>query len=400
MAESRGRPLAHTVLELIWQQREISRADVARQTGISRSTVSEIVADLLKTPLISEAGDGPSRGGRRPILLSFNDDAHVILGVDMGSTHVSVVLTDLRGRELGWEHREHPVRTDPEGTERLISDLCDSVLRRHEGAHKRLLGVGVAVPSPVDPLRPGQVSDVLLPHWSGFGILEKLRFTHRVPVLVENDANLGALAEQWWGAGRGLDDFTYIKLGTGVGGGHILGGSIYRGSTGVAGEIGHMIIQPGGHPCSCGNRGCLETLVGTRALLRRAKDLRPDFPDSSLGKGELTVESIEAAALAGDELALALVREAGAHIATAAAGVLNLLNPSAVILGGSLARLGSMLLAPIREAARAQTFVNSMAASGIVVSQLGPHAIARGAATLVLDSALTDPQIFPSLATV
>ncbi len=396
-AESRGRPLSHTVLELIWQQREISRADIARHTGLSRSTVSEIVSELLGVELVLEAGDGPSRGGRRPILLAFNDAAHVILGVDMGSTHVSVMLTDLRGRELDWEHREYPVRTDPEGTERLIAELCAAALSRHEGSRKRLLGVGVAVPSPVDPLRPRQVSDVLLPHWSGHGVMEQLQFTHGVPVLVENDANLGALAEHWWGAGRGLDDFMYVKLGTGVGGGHIIRGEIYRGSTGVAGEIGHTVISPGGPPCSCGNRGCLETSVGTRALLERAKDLVDEFPESDLRSGELTVERIENAALAGDPLAVTVVGEAAKHLAAAVAGALNLMNPAAVILGGSLARLGPMLLAPLREELPSQTLVNSVAASRIMTSQLGPHAIARGAATLILHSALTDPRMFPAL---
>lgn len=396
-AESRRRPLAYSVLELIWQQREISRADIARQMGLSRSTVSEIVSDLLKTELVTETGDGPSRGGRRPILLTFDETAHVILGVDMGSSHVSVVLTDLRGHELDWEHREHPVRTDPEGTERLVTELSDAVLARHEGARKRLLGVGVAVPSPVDPLRPRRVSALLLPDWSGHRVMEQLQYAHGVPVLVENDANLGALAEHWWGAGRGLRDFTYIKLGTGVGSGHLVRGEMYRGATGVAGEIGHMVVRPGGLPCSCGNRGCLETLVGTPALIKRAKDLLREFPESPLHGAGLTVAAIEDAALQGDALALTIVQEAAGHLASAVAVVLNLLNPSAIILGGSLTRVGPLLIAPIREGIRAQTLVNSAAASRILASELGPHAVAKGAATLVLDSSLADPRMFPSL---
>jgi glucokinase-like ROK family protein len=376
----------------------MSRADIARQTGLSRSTVSEIVADLLDSELILEAGDGPSRGGRRPIILKFIDSAHVILGVDMGSTHVSVVLTDLRGQELAWEHSDHPVRTDPEGTERLISRLCEALLARHEGARKRLLGVGVAVPSPVDPLRPKQVSDILLPHWRGYGVMEQLQVTHGVPVLVENDANLGALAEHWWGAGRGLDDFTYVKLGTGVGSGHMIGGEIYRGATGVAGEIGHMVIQPDGLPCSCGNRGCLETLVGTRALMRRVEELLPDFPESQLNGASIAVDLIEEAAMDGDALAMSLVQGVALDLSAALAAVMNLLNPAAVILGGALARLGPLLVAPVMEAARSQTLANSVAASRIVTSELGPHATAKGAATLVLESALEDPSMFPSLA--
>lgn len=366
-------------------------------TGLSRSTVSEIVAELLRSALVAEAGDGPSRGGRRPILLEFVDSAHVILGVDLGSTHVSLVLTDLRGQELGWEHRDHPVRTDPDGTERLVMALSDAILARHEGARRRLLGVGVAVPSPVDPLRPRQVSAVLLPHWRGHGVMEQLQAIHRVPVLVENDANLGALAEQWWGAGRGLDDFTYLKLGTGVGSGHIIRGDIYRGATGVAGEIGHMVIRPNGLLCSCGNRGCLETLVGTGALKRRAADLLPGFPGSKLDGEVITVELIEEAAMDGDPLALTLVQGVAEDLSTALAGAMNLLNPAAVILGGSLTRLGPLLVDPVKEGVRMKTLLDSVAASRILTSGLGPRATAQGAATLVLGSALADPRMFPLL---
>lgn len=398
-AEPRNRPLSYGILELIWRQRQISRAEIARQTGLSRSTVSEVVSELLASGLIMEAGDGPSRGGRRPILLKFCDAAHVILGVDMGSTHVSVVLTDLRGRELEWEHRDHPVRTDPKGTERLISELCDAALGRREGARKRLLGVGVAVPSPVDPLRPKQMSDVLLPHWSGHGVLEHLQFTHQVPVVVDNDANLGALAEHWWGGGRGLEDFTYIKLGTGVGSGHLLSGDIYRGSSGVAGEIGHMVVQPDGLTCSCGNRGCLETLVGTPALIARAQALAAEHPTSALASAPITMEAIEDAALAGDAAAVKLVHEAAESLAIAVADVLNLLNPAAVVIGGSLARVGPLFMNHVKDMARSRTLVNSAASARILASTLGPHAIARGAATLVLHQALTLPTMFPTLVT-
>lgn len=395
--EARGRPLAHVVLEMIWQQSQISRADIARQAGISRSTVSEIVSDLLDSGLVAETGDGPSRGGRRPILLSFTYSAHVIVGVDIGSSHVSIVLTDLRGRVLDWEHRAHAVREDPEGTARLVIELCDACLKRHEGARKRLLGVGVAVPSPVDLVRPTQVSDVLLPHWRGYGITEELELVYGVPAVMDNDANLGALGEHWWGAGRGLTDFAYIKLGTGVGSGHMIGGEIYRGANGVAGEIGHVVVAPDGRPCVCGNRGCLETLVGTRALQERVGQLRSGFPESLLGDGPITIDRIEEAALQGDALALAVVDETADYLSSAIATTLNLLNPSAVILGGSLSRLGALLLGPVRKGIRSRTLVNA-ATARILAAELGAHAIARGAATLVLDLALAEPaRIFPAL---
>ena len=394
-SEARGRPLADTVLELIWVQKQMSRAEIARRTGLSRSTVSEIVSGLLKTGLIAEIGDGPSRGGRRPIVLEFQDDAFVILGVDMGATHVSVALTDLRGKVLAWEHSDHPVRHDPEGTGALIEELCDNCLRQWGGTRKHLLGIGVAVPSPVDPKNPDDLSTIALPAWRGRSGLEGLKAEYDAPVFVDNDANLGALAERWWGAGRGIDDFAYIKVATGIGAGYMIRGEIYRGSTGVAGEIGHVTIDQEGPVCVCGNRGCLATFVGAEAIVAQARSLRGDFPDSPLAEGDISLAAIEDAALNGDPLALQVVHRAARRLGVAIADVLNLMNPGSVILGGALSRLGDRLVIPLRETVVRRTFVNSVAAADILTSALGPRAIAVGAATLVLDSALQNPRLFP-----
>ena len=397
LSETEGRPLAHAVLELIWHQRQISRAEIARRAALSRSTVSEIVAHLLETKLIAEVGDGPSRGGRRPILLEFQDDAYVILGVDMGASHISVALTDLRGQVFAWQHQEHPVRSDPEGTRALILELCDRCLASRQGARRRLLGIGLAVPSPVDPRAPERLSGVVLPAWRGHQGLDDLFSGYGVPVFVDNDANLGALAEYWWGAGRGVDDFTYLKVATGVGSGQMIRGRIYRGATGVAGEIGHISIDPNGAQCVCGNRGCLTTFVGSQALVERAEALLDEYPGSSLKNAELTVSAIEDAALNDDPLALKVVEEAALYLGIVIAGVLNLLNPAMVVLGGGLSRLDERLLNPLRETVLRRTLVNSIAASEIRTSDLGSRDIAIGAATYVLHNALQDPRLFPGV---
>lgn len=394
-SEARGRPLADLVLEYIWRERKVSRADIARRLGMSRSTVSEIVSALLETGLVAEGEDGPSRGGRRPILIEFQDAAAVILGVEMGATHVAAVLTDLRGHVLAWDNRAHPVRTDPEGTIRLMVDLIDACLGSWGGPREKLLGIGVAVPSPVDPSEPDRLSEVVMPAWRGHSGMETLRSTYGVPVFVDNDANLGAVAEQWWGAGRGIDDFTYIKVATGVGAGYVIRGEVYPGATSVAGEIGHLSIDSEGEPCICGNRGCLATLVGTPALIARADELRSEFPDSVLADREITIAAIEDAALADDPLGLTVVQEAARNLGIAVAGVLNLMNPAAVILGGSLARVEERLLAPLREMVMSRTLVSSLEASAIRTSELRERAIAIGAATRVLTAALADPQLFP-----
>jgi predicted NBD/HSP70 family sugar kinase len=396
-APARGITLSDEVLRLIWRQRRISRAEIARRANLSRSTVSDIVNALLASGLVSEAGVGASRGGRRPIVLEFQDDAGVILGVDMGATHVAVALTDLRGTVLAWEHEEHPVRTDPVGTWALIVELCSRALAAWGGRRQHLVGIGVAVPSPVDPRHPERLSPLVLPEWQGETGFDRLRAEFGVPVLVDNDANLGALAEQWWGAGRGIDDFAYIKVATGIGSGHIISGRIYRGATGVMGEIGHLTIDPRGEPCVCGNRGCLATLVGSQALKERARHLLRKFPASALAGAEPTIAEIEDAAMAGDPLALQVVEEAAEYLGIAVAGMLNLMNPAAVILGAGLSRLGEQLLGPLRDTVLRRTFVSSVAASQIRTSELGPRGIAVGAATLMLDAALTDPSLFPTV---
>lgn len=391
-------PLADTILRLIWRSHRISRAEIARQCELSRSTVSEIIDSILKTGLVDETGLGPSAGGRPPIVLEFQDEACGILGVEMGAAHVAVALTDLRGRVLAWEERPHPVRTDPDGTRALIQELCDLCLDQWQWGVRRLVGIGVAVPSPVDPLRPDHLSEVVLPDWRGSSGLDTLRRRYRVPVLVDNDANLGALAERWWGAGRNIEDFAYIKIATGVGSGHVIGGRIYRGATGTAGEVGHLAIDPQGALCICGLRGCLATLVGSQALVARAQALLREFPGSRLAGSALTIERIEDAALSGDPLALQVVHEAAESLGIAVAGMLNLMNPTLVILGGELARVGELLLEPLRERIRGRTLVSSLAACEVRTSDLGPRSVAVGAATLVLEAALNDPRLFPAAA--
>ena len=391
----RPRPLADAVLRLIWEERRVSRADIARQAGLSRSTVSEIVNEILPIGLVAEIGEGPSRGGRRPIVLEFQDDVCVILGVEMGGSHVAVALTDLRGKVLAWETREHPVRSDPPGARKVIGELCRNCLADPAAAGRPLVGIGVAVPCPIDPSNPDRLSNVVLPAWDEQLGLDELSEHYGVPLLVDNDANVGALAEHWWGLGGDADNLAYIKVATGIGSGHVIGGEIYRGATGVAGEIGHMAIDPNGGPCICGLRGCLVTLVGGRALEARAAEMVSDYPQSSLAKGDFAIHAIENAALEGDPLALEVIREAAKHLGTAVAGLLNLMNPAVVVLGGDLARLGELVLDPLRERVRSRTLVSSVAAAEILVSKLGPKSVAVGAATMVLKAALGDSRLFP-----
>ncbi|HDS01443.1 MAG TPA: ROK family transcriptional regulator [candidate division Zixibacteria bacterium] len=387
---SRERPLANSVLKLIWEKKKTSRAEIARLAGLSRSTVSEIIDSILTTGLIAEVGAGKSRGGRRPIVLEFQDEARWILGVDLGATHVSVALTDLRGRVLSWQEKKHPVRTDPRGTRELVISLCDECLKEWGNGTRRLNSIGVAVPSPVDPLNPRLLSEVVIPAWQGESGLEQLQIRYGVPVYVDNDANLGALAEHWWGAGKGINDFVYIKIAHGIGAGYILNGEIYRGAGGVAGEMGHLPIDPNGPLCVCGLRGCLATFVGKPAIAERTKKLLKKYPGSQLKGQDHTLDAITKAALDGDALALKIVSEVAEYLGVAISGWFNLMNPNLAILGGGFAGLGELLLEPLRAKVRNSTLV-SKAAVDIKTSDLGPRAVAIGAATLALEAMFADP---------
>jgi predicted NBD/HSP70 family sugar kinase len=393
----RGRPLVEAVLRLIWQERAISRAEIARRANLSRSTASEVVEALLATGLVAEGGPGESSGGRRPILLHFQDDACCILGAEMSGSHIAVALTNLRGQVLDWELCDHPVRTDPEGTRVRLIEMCDQALAAWTGGSRRLVGIGVAVPSPVDPKHPFRLSPVVMPQWHGASGLEQLGERFGVPVRMDNDANLGALAEQWWGAGRGVADFAYVKVGTGIGSGLVINGELYRGAVGFAGEFGHLSLDRYGEACICGLRGCLGLLIGSPAIVKRAQELRPTVTGSSL-EGEITMTALETAGLAGDPLALRVTREAADHLGIAVSGMLNLIDPAVVIVSGGITKLGERFLTPLREAVQMRMRMNDSAGPSIVMSELGPQSIAVGAATLVLKEALASPRLFPKLA--
>ncbi|MEM9492161.1 MAG: ROK family transcriptional regulator, partial [Myxococcota bacterium] len=208
------------LLNLIWHEQRISQAELARRTGLSRSTVSVIVRQLESNGLIQVIGTGTSTGGRRPVLLGFCDDAFLPLGVEIGSRHITAALTDLRGNVRAIHSIEFGVRDDPEGALAAAKQLIDRCIASEPIS--RILGLGIGVPSPVDPAQPGRLSPLLIPAWRDYDVHQWFAERYPVPVFIDNDANLGALAEHWWGDEN--DDLTYIKIGTGIGAGHIIRG--------------------------------------------------------------------------------------------------------------------------------------------------------------------------------
>jgi predicted NBD/HSP70 family sugar kinase len=382
------------LLKVIWRERHISRAEIARVTGLSPSTVSAIVSGLQNAGLVRETGAGLSRGGRRPTMIGFCDDVFALVGVEIGASHVTVVVTDLRADVRASRFGLYPVRTDPDGALATVRNFIDEGLRELGVTRGQVIGIGVGVPSPVRPGTSGRLPPLIVPAWRDHDVHEILSRAYGLPVFVENDANLGALAEQWWGVGRDGKDLTYIKIGTSIGSGHIINGELYRGAGGTAGEIGHLPMDPAGPRCPCGLTGCLTTFIGSETLVARA---RREVAASGVGSIS-NVADIVRAARAGDAAARGIVAEVGAHLGVAVASLMNVLNPAVVVLGGEITGVGELLLGPVRAAVRARSLATTFEDTAIMTSNLGDKAIAVGGATMVLRAALADRALFPALA--
>ncbi|MFW2389137.1 MAG: ROK family transcriptional regulator, partial [Polyangiales bacterium] len=335
------------ILNILWTEREISRAELSRRTGLSRSTVSAIVNDLLGTGLVKEARAGLSSGGRRPIMLEFQDQSSFIVGVELGATHVSCVLTDLSCNVRASWSAPAPVRDEPALALKKMTMGVRAVMEADGVEASQLLGIGVAVPSPVDDKRPGELLPLIVPKWEGYNVATHLEQDFQRPVFVDNDANLGALAELWWGTGSSARDLAYIKVATGIGAGLIIDGRIFRGSGGIAGEIGHCSIDPKGPPCVCGLNGCLHTFIGTPALLARAKEKL--IASGSNRKPPASIDELVNAALEGDSSCIEVLQYTGRKLAIGISNLLNLLNPKTVVVGGGIARAGDLIMEPLRE---------------------------------------------------
>jgi glucokinase-like ROK family protein len=357
-----------------------SRAEIARATGLSRSTVSSIVSDLIDAGLLTEDAEETGvahgeAGGRPPVLLSLNHSAGLAVGIDFGHTHLRVAVSDLSHDVLAETRRELDVDDSAEDGLDAAAELVEEVLRKAKVSRDGVLGVGMGLPGPINRAT-GQVgSSSILPGWVGVDAAAEMERRLRLPVHVENDANLGALAEYVWGSGKGHSDVIYIKLSSGVGAGLLLGGRLHEGAGGTAGEIGHTHAQQGTAICRCGSRGCLETVASARAIAEQLGASRGE-PVSTKELLQLTAD--------GDPAAARLIAEAGREIGVALAGLCNLINPDCVIIGGDLSAAGELITEPVFESIRRYAIATAAEQVTVVSGVLGERAELLGALALVL----------------
>ncbi|MCM2576961.1 ROK family transcriptional regulator [Streptomyces meridianus] len=361
----------------------LTQAEIARATGLSAATVSNIVRELKDRGTVEVTPT--SAGGRRARSVSLSGDAGVVVGVDFGHAHLRVAVGNLAHHVLAEE--AEPLDVDASAAqgfdraERLVKRLVAST---GAGAEK-VIGVGLGVPGPIDVETGTLGSTAILPGWTGINPREELAGRLGVPVYVDNDANLGALGELVWGSGRGVKDLAYIKVASGVGAGLVINGRIYRGPGGTAGEIGHITLDESGPVCRCGNRGCLETFTAARYVL--------GLLQASHG-ADLTMERVVSLAREGDPGCRRVVGDVGRHIGSGVANLCNLLNPSRVVLGGDLADAGELVLGPIRDSVARYAIPSAARRLSVVPGALGGRAEVLGALALVLsemgDSTLLD----------
>jgi N-acetylglucosamine repressor len=362
------------VLRTIYERREISRAEVARQTGLSRTTVSEVVADQLSIGLVEEFGIGASSGGKSPILLRVRDDARCVIGVDLSGDEFRGEVVNLRGETQHAVGLPLEGRRGPRALE-LVYALLDQLV---ETANAPLLGLGIGTPGLVDVERGSQVNWSVNLDWLDFPLRDLIAQRYQLPAFVLNDCQASALAEHVFGTHRDSSNLVVIKAEHGVGSGMILNGKLFQGDLFGAGEIGHVVVEHDGQLCHCGNRGCLETLASASAILRRISH-----------NGSAPTIGMARAALDGDDAsARCAVHTAGRALGIAIANLVGVLNVRHIVIAGSIVGLGPQLLTVIRQEMLARSLTALARATQIDYSALGARITILGASAVLLQEEL------------
>jgi glucokinase-like ROK family protein len=391
------------VLNYIWEAGEpIARARLTEISGLNKSTIGNLLTQLQAWGFIKETGTSSAGLGRPGVMIDINPDAGRLIGVEIGVDFISAVLTDLKAGSV-WQHKidmngdgaTHKSNQAQmlEQAERLIQEAIDLT----KAAGQRLLGIGVGIPGLVDH-STGTLLFAPNLDWRNVPLREIWQH-FGVPIIIENEANAAALGEHMLGVARRVDNFIYLSAGFGLGGGIVIGGQLYGGVGGYAGEIGHMTLVPDGPQCNCGNRGCWETLIGPTAIIERVQQSAGEgrapqlmaLPEVNGNIQAIRMTHVLEAAKHGDPAVLHVLDEAGRYLGIGIASLLNAFNPSLVVLGGMLSLAGPYILpraqreVDMRALAPARTGVN------IILSAFKFDACVMGGVSLIVREILSNP---------
>jgi predicted NBD/HSP70 family sugar kinase len=382
---------AGVLFQLVRAGEAASRAELARLTGLARSTVSQRVDSLLSLGLLAERGGGPSTGGRPPTKLEFDAASGVVLCADLGATHCRLAVSDLACTVLAELPAEQVIADGPDVVLDWVQDRFAELLAEAGRDRADVRGIGVGLPGPVEFAAGRAVSPPIMPGWDGVSVPARLadRFPG-VPVLVDNDVNVMALGEYWTSWRHSVDDLLFVKVATGIGCGIVSGGTLHRGADGAAGDIGHVQVPDAGDAlCRCGNRGCVEAVASGGAVARQLREIGVDAHNS---------RDVVALVRAGNPQAVTLVRQAGRLVGEVLAAMVNFFNPAVIVIGGDMAHAHEQLIAGVREIVYRRSTALATRHLEVARSQLDDRAGVIGCAVTVIEQILSPGAIDQALA--
>ncbi|MCU1442570.1 MAG: family transcriptional regulator [Cryobacterium sp.] len=375
---------ASSLFQELRDGRPRTRAELAATTGLGRSTVAARVDALMGLGLVMPVEDAVSTGGRPSSRFAFNPSSRLILAADLGASHASVALTDLAGTFLARRSGQQDIAAGPEQVLGWLIAQAHSMFEELERSASDLVGVGVGLPGPVQHQTGRPINPPIMPGWDRFDVPGWVRERLSAPVLVDNDVNIMALGERAY-AWPDADHLIFVKIATGIGAGIISGGSLQRGSQGIAGDIGHVQVARGrGIACHCGNLGCLEAIAAGPAIAKALK-----LAGIDVATGQDVVDLVKH----GHIEAIQAVRQAGRDIGEVLTACVSLVNPSVIALGGSMSQAGEHLLAGVREIVYTRCMPLATENLSVVQSRAGADAAVIGASMLAIEHALSPESI-------
>lgn len=400
------------VLELLRKASPLSRAEVAKTTGLTKATVSTLVAELMEESLLYEIGTGESSGGRKPVLLVFRQDAGYAIGVDLGVRDIHAVLTDLKGTIVHETRSSLRGMDTPEQVLGRLKDCLRRLMNKAPASPYGVVGIGVGVPGITDD--KGTVLFAPNLGWRNVPLQSLLEAEFKVPVIIDNEANAGAVGEKEFGIGRDASNLIYISVGIGIGSGIILKDELYRGASGYSGEMGHFTVHADGRPCRCGNVGCWELYASEQAILAEAEALlSPDVADGgggtapgAAGSGAETaadadaevprqaeLEALAALADSGNAAAQELFRRTGRYLGVGVVNIINTFNPELIIIGNRFTLAERWLAPSVREVIQERALPYHRERLRLEFAGLGLRSSVAGAASFAVSGFFADRQV-------
>lgn len=373
------------VLDIIEKNGPISRAEISKISKLNKATVSTMVSELIESSLIYEIGPGQSSGGRKPIMLYFNNNAGYSIGIDLGVNYILAILTDLKGTII--EEIYKPIENKKEkNVLEQIKQMLSQLIEKAPSSPHGIVGIGIGVPGIVN----NQEKILMAPNlgWKQVDIKQTLEQEFQIPVHIINEANSGAHGEYLYGVGKNVRNLIYVSIGIGIGTGIIINNNLYTGTSGMSGEMGHFTIETNGKKCSCGNRGCWELYASEKVLLEKVKKLNLFH-----SKENIDIYDVIHEARNGNQSIIQILREIGEYIGIGLTNIINIFNPEMIIIGNRLSSFKNWLINPINNTITERLSDFHTQSISIKFTESAYYSCALGASSLSISSFLSDKRV-------